>query len=372
MNDAAATVPEPTARTVVVRAPGRVNLIGDHTDYNGGFCLPVAIDQVCTVRATLVDDGLRQWRATSAQEPDPVVVDAMSADVLGPHSPWGRFLAAALEEAFAMNVIAPLTSVVLTISSTIPLGAGLSSSAALCVALGAVIGALGDGPDLRDARLEDFAHATEVRATGVPCGFMDQIASVRGVADQALLIDARERSVRHVPWNPRLAIVVAHCGVARRVAASEYARRRADCEAIAARIGVATLRDATIDQVRDDPLARHVVTENARVLHFVAALENGDPARMGTTMLESHASLRDDFMVSTPELDELVDAFRRADAFGARLTGAGFGGCVVGLVPASDADTAVAAVADHYRRATGIETAPFVAHPADGVRVAID
>lgn len=361
----------PTRDHVRVRAPGRVNLIGDHTDYNDGYCLPVALPQACRIRAVRSGRGDATWRATSAQEAGVAVVGRRGTPV-GELPAWGRFLGAALTEAFAMNVLPPPGAVDLAIDSDIPVGAGLSSSAALCVALGLVLDALGDGPRLEDGRLVDFAHAVEVEATGVPCGFMDQLASVHGRADHALLLDLRDRSVHAILWPEPVTIVVAHCGVARRVEESEYAKRRAACLAAAKRLGVPALRDATAAQVADDPVARHVVSENARVLAFADALGYGNGERMGKLMLASHASLRDDFRVSTPQLDALVDAFTHAGAWGARLTGAGFGGCVVAVTRTAHAARTIAATIERYRADTGIETEPFTVRPAGGVEVLDD
>jgi galactokinase len=169
-----------------------------------------------------------------------------------------------------------------------------------------------------------------------------------------------------VPVADGVGIVVVHCGVPRTLAGSQYAARRAECEAIAARLGIAALRDATLEQVTDEPRARHVVTENTRVHETAAALESGDLDKLGTLLLASHASLRDDYGVSTSELDALVDALVASGASGARLTGAGFGGCVVALTAAKGADEVLAAASARYRDTTGIEAHGFVATAVDG------
>ena len=182
---------------------------------------------------------------------------------------------------------------------------------------------------------------------------MDQLASLFGVAGHALLIDCRTNDVTPIPLPPGVAIVVAHSGVARTLVGSEYATRRAECEAVAARLGLASLRDATIEQTAGEPRARHVVTENARVLATAAALPSGDLSVLGPLLLASHASLRDDFGVSTPELDLLVELLVDAGAAGARLTGAGFGGCVVALVQRNHADDVAAKAALALPRGDG-------------------
>ena len=304
-----------------VRAPGRVNLIGDHTDYQDGLCLPMAID-----REVVVD-----WAPSAAGE-----------SVFRSAEPDGGILAAA-HAVLTERGITP-RAVDADVTSTIPVGAGLSSSAAFTVA---ALLAVTDELSGRDLAL--VAQAVEQRATGVPCGVMDQMASVCGRSGHALLLDCRTLAVTPVPLPPACAVVVVHSGLPRRLATSAYAERRTACEAAAARLGVAALRDASFDDVADDPMARHVVSENARVLAAADALRAGDAATFGALMDESHASLRDDFAVSTPELDELVARCRAAGAFGARLTGAGFGGCVVALVDAAARESFVAAIDARYR-----------------------
>ncbi|HEY5172424.1 MAG TPA: galactokinase, partial [Acidimicrobiia bacterium] len=251
------------------------------------------------------------------------------------------------------------------VSSTVPVGSGLSSSAAFTVAF-AIAAARTGGLALDGRALALAAQLAEQRATGLPCGVMDQMASVFGRAGHALLLDCRTLDVRAVPIPAAAAIAVVHTGVARRLEDSEYAGRRAACESAAVNLGVPTLRDATPEQVAGDPLARHVVSENQRVVAFVEALEAGDLELCGRLMGASHASLRDDFRVSTPELDALVEAFVRAGAYGARLTGAGFGGCVVGLVAAGAVDDVVARAVARYRSDTGQTPIPLVVRAVDG------
>ena len=230
------------------------------------------------------------------------------------------------------------------VASTIPVGAGLSSSAAFEVAITLAAARVADFP-IEARALALVAQEVEHRATGVPCGVMDQMASVFGREGHALLLDCRTLEIEPVPLPDAIAIVVVHSGLPRRLAASAYAARRAACESAAARLEVDTLRDATLAQVVDDPIARHVVSENARVRAFADALARDDVDECGRVMLQSHASLRDDFAVSTPQLDLLVALAMEHGAYGARLTGAGFGGCIVALVPADAVDVLAAAVA---------------------------
>jgi galactokinase len=201
---------------------------------------------------------------------------------------------------------------------------------------------------------------------------MDQLASVCGRAGHALLLDCGTLAITPIPLPPTIEILVIHSGLERRLEMSAYAQRRAACERAAERLGVDTLRDSTIEQVADDPIARHVVTENSRVAAFADALERVDLPTCGALMLASHRSLRDDFEVSTPELDRLVDLSVEAGAHGARLTGAGFGGCVVALVAAGTTDAVATAVTDRYRAETGRQPTAFAVSAVDGAGLVPD
>jgi galactokinase len=340
-----------------------VNLIGDHTDYNEGFVLPLAVDLECTVGWQPRTDG--RIHARSAQLDGAVDLPADgSAEPATVEPAWGRFVAG-VAAALAGRGRSPVGAD-LEVSSTVPAGSGLSSSSALSVALTLAMAeagglAFGDRRDVARAALD-----AEVRATGVPGGLMDQLCSLFGVADHALLIDCRDLAVEPIPLPHDLAVVAVHCGVPRTLAGSAYAERRAACEAAAGRLGLTSLRDATLEQVQDDPIARHVVTENARVLGFVRALRAGETGVLGPLLLASHASLRDDYRVSIPELDALVDELVEHGALGARLTGAGFGGCVVALVPRAHVDTCLAAAIPRYEERTGRTPTPFVVRAVNG------
>lgn len=346
-----------------VRAPGRVNLIGDHTDYNQGFCLPMAIDRLCSLTWEPRADG--RVVAASRERAGRVDIAADGSDDPGAVEPeWGRFVAGAVR-AVAERARRSV-GLDLCISSEVPVGSGLSSSSALTVALVLAIGAA-RGMDLADRReVAQTALAAEILATGVPGGLMDQLCCLFGVAGHALLLDCRDLSVTPVPLPPDLGVLVVHSGRPRALAGSAYAERRAACEATAASLGVAALRDATPEQVRDDPLARHVVSEDARVLTFVDALRAGRIGALGALLLESHASLRDDYRVSTPELDVLVGELVDAGALGARLTGAGFGGCVVALVEATTASGVAGRATERYAARTGAAAQAFLVRAAAG------
>ena len=348
---------------LVVRAPGRVNLIGDHTDYQDGFCLPLAIDREVVIRVSPRADG----RVVARSDALDGIVDMPAAgaeDARHVEPGWGRPIAAVLRMLSQPGRTA--VGFDADVTSTVPVGSGLSSSAAFAVAVAITASEIG-GLRTSSQSIVRIAQAAEQAATGVPCGVMDQMASVFGRAGHALLLDCRSLDIDAIPLPPAASIVVVHTGVARRLEDSAYAQRRAACARLPPRrIGVATLRDATLAQVADDPFARHVVSENARVLDFVTALRAGDLERGGQLMGSSHISLRDDFRVSTPELDALVEALVREGAYGARLTGAGFGGCVVGLVATERVNDVVTRTAARYRSATGLTPTPLVVRAVDG------
>jgi galactokinase len=303
-------------------APGRVNLIGDHTDYTGGYVLPMAVHLATTVE--LEPGGDRVW-LESQEQAEPAVVPLDVDDPAAVEPGWARYVAGVVAE------LRPTVGGRGRVSSTLPVGAGLSSSAALEVAVALALGF--EGSPLELARL---CQRAEQRASGVPCGIMDQLASAAGVAGHALLIDCTSETVSPVPLPTDVEVVAIHSGVTRALAGSAYAERRAACEQAADLLG--PLRAASMADLAgiDDPVvrrrARHVVTENQRVVAMADALAAHDPVAAGALMADSHVSLRDDFEVSTPELDELVERLGATrGVYGARLTGAGFGGCVVAL-----------------------------------------
>ena len=310
-----------TAPIITAFAPGRVNLIGDHTDYSGGLVCPMAIDLGTTV---VFAPGGDVVELTSGVDPEPAVVPIDLADPSTVEPAWARYVAG------VVAALRPDTGGRGEVMTTLPVGAGLSSSAALEVAVALALGARLDDK----LALAELCQGAEQRASGVPCGIMDQLASVAGVAGSALLIDCTSLRWEPVPLPDGVEVVVVNSGESRALATSAYAERRASVEEAARLLGQ-PLREAPTGAL-DDPLlrrrARHVVTENARVLAFAAALRAGDLAAAGELMLASHASLRDDFEVSTPILDALVARLSNTPGvWGARLTGAGFGGCVVAL-----------------------------------------
>ena len=344
------------------RAPGRVNLMGDHTDYNEGFVLPMAIELECVVDVEPRADGT--IHAVSAEAEGAVSIPADgSAEAAAVSPSWGRYVAG-VAAALAERGRSPVGAT-MSFASTVPVGSGLSSSAALEVACALALSAVAD----LVLEVEELALAcqrAEQLATGVPSGIMDQLASVAGRDDAALLVDCRDLSLAHVPIPDAVAVLVVHSGVARTLEGSEYAERRAGCEALAAELGVAALRDATLIQVRDHPLGRHVVSENARVHETARALAEGDLDALRALYAASHTSLREDYAVSTPELDALVGALVNAGAIGARLTGAGFGGAVVSLSHDENVHAVAASATAAYRAATGREPTTWISRPAPG------
>ncbi|MDQ6846380.1 MAG: galactokinase [Candidatus Dormibacteraeota bacterium] len=313
-------------------APGRVNLIGDHTDYTGGLVLPMAIDMGTTVRFSPAPRTAPATTMTlrSDADPEPAAIERDVVDPTTIRPAWARYVAGIVVELRAAGH--DVSGGEGTVTTTLPLGAGLSSSAALEVAVALALGA--NGSPLEIAKL---CRRAEQLASGVPCGIMDQLVATAGVEECALLIDCRSLTVDPVRIPDELEVVVVDSAEHRALAGSPYAERRADCEHAADLIG--PLRHAargSVERIPDDRLrrrARHVVTENQRVAQAADALRTADLERFGRLIRESHRSLRDDFEVSTPALDTLVDRLNAtAGVFGARLTGAGFGGCAVAMV----------------------------------------
>jgi galactokinase len=322
-------------RSTRAAAPGRVNLIGEHTDYNGGFVLPTPIPR--QTRVELTPAGSRSVRVWSDRAPSL----APHEYTLGHEQPRGVWLDYVQGVTWALREVGfSFEGFSLNITSDVPLGAGLSSSAALEVAvLRAVRSAF--GLDLDDTRLALLGQRAENDFVGARCGIMDQMAASRGEIGAALFLDTRSLECRRLPLPRDAELVVIHSGISHALAHGDYNTRRAECEAAARRVGVPQLRDLTLADLPrlaalPEPLgrrARHVVTEDGRVLAAVEALLADDVVTLGQLFDASHASMRDDFDVSTPEVDQLVHT-AQADrsVFGARMTGGGFGGAVVLLV----------------------------------------
>jgi galactokinase len=358
------------------RAPGRVNLIGEHTDYNDGFVMPVAIDRGTTV--TMVPRADRALVVRSAAYPDVVTID-LDRPGGGPQGTWSdyvRGVAAVLERrGWRLN------GADLTIASDVPIGAGLSSSAALEVAVGYGLLDLA-GHAIDRTALARACQEAEHEFAGTRCGLMDQFIACHGRAGHALMLDTRSLDAAWLPLPAGIAVIVCNTMTKHALATDGYNERRADCEAgaraLAIRIPrIRALRDVTPGELaaNQDALpervyrrCRHVVTENARVEAAAAALAAGDLDAFGGLMRASHDSMRDDFEISTRELDLMVDAAMEADGtIGARMTGGGFGGCTVNLVRAERAAAFETHVRTRFEAATGRVPEIYTCTASDGV-----
>ena len=337
-------------------APGRVNLIGEHTDYNGGFVLPTALPQ--ETRATLqprTDDIVRGISADLGK-------DSAGEYRLGQERRRRDWLDYVQGVTWALTARGlPRNGFDLKIESDVPIGKGLSSSASLEIAVLRAIRSAHALP-LSDLELAQVAHRAETDFVGAPVGIMDQMVCSLGDRTTALFLDAATAEYEKIPMARGAAVGVIDSGLAHEHATGDYRTRRRECDEAALRMGVVQLRDLTVNQLPvidrlPEPLnrrARHVVTENARVLAAVEAMRQDDVATLGRLFFESHASMRDDFEVSLPDIDRLVAiAASDPDVLGARLTGGGFGGAVVLLVGVDAGARATARIAERYRRETG-------------------
>jgi galactokinase len=356
---------------VVWSAPGRVNLIGEHTDYNDGFVLPFAIPQRTAVAMAPAPPG--EWTVVSEAMPDRV---AFTSSQLTPGAVggWAGYVAGVVAVLRDLGVQAPGAQI--AVASDVPVGAGLSSSAALeCATLAALLDC--SGVDIERAKWPALAQRAENVYTGMPCGILDQSASTLCEAGHALFLDCRSGATEQVPFDLAsvgLSLLVIDTNAPHRNSDGEYAARRAACEAAAAALGVPALRDVTdldaLSRLDDDVLirrARHIVTENERVLRTVEMLRNGKFADIAGLLTESHASMRDDFEITVAETDMAVEVAIRAGALGARMTGAGFGGCVIALTPVEAVAHVEAAVRQAFQTRGYAQPDAFLAPASEGV-----
>ena len=353
-------------------APGRVNLIGEHTDYNDGFVLPFALPHRTVVAAAPLA-GTR-WRVWSEQTGETIEFDAAQADQPGKIDGWAGYVAGVVWVLRAAGHEVPGAS--LAVASDVPAGAGLSSSAALESAVLTALADLG-GLTVPVADRPALAQRAENDYVGMPCGIMDQSASIRAEVGHALFLDCRTLVVEQIPFDVAssgLAVLVVDTRAPHKHAGGEYAARRRACEEAATLLGVPALRDvedldAALAALPDEVMrrrVRHVVTENQRVLDTVALLRAGEVREIGPLLTASHASMRDDFEITVPEVDLAVQTALRAGAFGARMTGGGFGGCVLALVDAGSIETVASAVADAYAEHGFTAPVWFAARPGAG------
>ena len=361
-----------SAPAVVGRAPGRVNLIGEHTDYNAGLCLPLALPHATYAAVAPREDGRVRIASVQAAEPWEGSIDRLGpGDVSG----WATYVAGVLWALREAGYDVPGVDVL--VDGTVPLGAGLSSSAALeCSVAIAVVDLLGLDPttDLR-RELVDACMRAETEVAGAPTGGMDQTVSLLAGEGAALLIDFEDHSTRSVPLTSEgagMALLVTDTRVSHALVDGGYAERRSDCEEAAARLGVPSLRRAdpaaveALDDERTRRRARHVVTEIERVGATVEALESDDWQEVGRQFLASHVSMRDDFEISCPELDTVVQTAVEAGAVGARMTGGGFGGSAISLVPVERVEAVVRAVDTAFVAAGFRAPQHLLADPAAG------
>jgi galactokinase len=344
------------------RAPGRVNLIGGHVDYHEGWVVPMAIDRDIVVAARPRDDGRVVVQSLDLDGTVDVAADG-SDDPRRVAPAWGRIVAAVcttLADAGRDPIGADIV-----VATDLAIGGGLSSSAAFEIVIALALNDVA-GFSIPQRELALAGQHAEHLATGVPCGVQDQMAALCGVEDHALLLDCRSFELDVLPMPDAARVLIVHSGVPRTLEGSPYAQRRAQGEAVAHELGLRVLRDATIDQVRHAPRGRHVVSEMRRVLDFADALRRSDLESLGALMLAGHVSLRDDMEVSTPDLDALVECLVDAGALGARLTGGGFGGCVVALVPTARADEIAREAPERYRERTGRRPTPMIVRGANG------
>lgn len=361
---------------VVVRAPGRVNLIGEHTDYNDGYVLPVALDRAAWIAAAPIEEREARLYALDMQSGVTFALENIPPSD-GNWADYPRGVAWALQQRGVH-----LVGMEAVLASNVPVGAGLSSSAAVEVAFAYTWQRLA-GFRLSRRNLALACQRAENVYVGVNCGIMDQMASALGVRGHALLLDCRTLETEMVPLPKGIAIVVADTGVRRQLAASEYNVRRSQCEQavqlLSAHLpGIRALRDVTVGDLERLKgrlpeivyrRARHVISDNARVLQVKEALQKGDLATVSALMRAGHISLRDDYEVSSPELDVLVEAAWKVEGcYGSRLTGAGFGGCTVSLVAEGAVPDFRAQVAAAYERAFGRQPEVYVCRAADGVK----
>jgi len=356
-----------------VAAPGRVNLIGEHTDYNDGFVLPIAIERRIVALFAPRDDTL--VRLVSLQDDNEATVEL--DEPLSPGEPsWANYCRGVIAGLLAAGQAIGGADILL--DSTVPIGGGLSSSASLEVATALAVLGGGKG-SLTDGELAKLCQAAEHEFAGTPCGIMDQSIAIMARPGRALLLDCRSGRTRQIPFDdPHLVLLVADTQVKHDLTDGGYAARRQQCYDAAAKLGMAMLRDvdvAAVDAAGADGTlgekelmrARHVVGEIERTLDAVAALEGGDYHRFGELMYGSHASLRDDYEVSCEELDAVVELARQqASVYGARMTGGGFGGCAIVLAEASQADAVIDAVASGFARRFGRHCPIFATHAAGG------
>ncbi|UPQ87467.1 galactokinase [Vibrio sinaloensis] len=359
--------------THIIQAPGRVNLIGEHTDYNDGFVLPCAINYQTVVAAAKRDDNL--IRLVSVDYGNQVDEFDITQDItFQADKMWANYIRGVVKFLLARGH--QFSGADISVSGNVPQGAGLSSSAALEVVIGQTFKEL-YALDISQAEIALNGQKAENEFVGCNCGIMDQMISAKGKENHAMLLDCRSLETESVSMPEQMSVVIINSNKQRGLVDSEYNTRRAQCEEAARTFGVKALRDVTIEQFNEkvaelDELvakrARHVITENDRTLEAAQALAAHDMKRMGELMAESHASMRDDFEITVKEIDTLVDIVKQVigEQGGVRMTGGGFGGCIVAVMPPELVEPVKAAVEAQYQAATGLKESIYVCQAKQG------
>ena len=362
----------------IVAAPGRVNVIGEHTDYNDGFVLPMAIERYAIMAAD-VAAAPGKISVYDTQFKQSALIE-VTAPVSKGSPKWSNYIRGVLAGFQSRGVTLPALDVAFL--STVPLGGGLSSSAALEVCTATLIEAV-TGKKIDPIEKALLAQKAEHDFAGVPCGIMDQFISALGREGHLLLLDCRTRKTELVPMSdPSVALLIINTNVKHELGSGEYAKRRAECEEAAKILGVKSLRDATPDQLEKAKgklsevvyrRARHVIGEIERTTHAAEGIRASNWPTVGVLMYASHAALRDDYEVSCKELDVVVDIAESiglaGGVYGCRMTGGGFGGCCVALVKADAVDAITQKIAADYKAKTGIDAAIFASRPAAGATI---
>lgn len=363
----------------IVAAPGRVNVIGEHTDYNDGFVLPMAIERYAVMAADFSQSSAPRIFIHDSRAGDAAQID-VSKPVTKGDPRWSNYVRGVVAGFQNGGVKIPALDV--SLASTVPLGGGLSSSAALEVATATLLEAV-TGTKMEPVEKALLCQKAEHEFAGVPCGIMDQFISVMGRENHLLLLDCRSRQTELVPMaDPSVALLVINTNVKHELSGGEYAQRRAQCEAAAKILGIPSLREATADALERTKRkmdlyvfhrARHVIGEIERTLQAAEGIRNSNWPAVGQHMYASHYSLRDDYEVSCEELNAVVEICEsigtEGGVYGCRMTGGGFGGSCVALVKADAVDAITKQIATCYKAKTGIEATIFGSRPAAGAKV---
>jgi galactokinase len=364
--------------TWIVAAPGRVNLIGEHIDYSDGFVLPMALDRYTVIAAGPTAGEQATFVSELAEEEVSVSLAAPKRHENRGH--WSNYVAGVIAGCLARGMRP--SGFQAMVGSDVPLGGGLSSSAALEVGTATLMETI-TGVTLDPVAKALLCQKAEHEYPGMPCGIMDQFASTLCTADHLMLLDCRSRQVELIPFtNPQLTVLIINSHVKHELAGGEYAERRGQCEAASQKLGVSSPRDATLADLEaakaklstlEFQRARHAISEIARTVDAADAMKVGDFEKVGQLMVASHESLRDDYEVSCSELDLLVDLAngvgRKGGVYGSRMTGGGFGGCTVSLVETARVDDIAKKVTTAYQRETGIEPTALTSRPSRGAHV---